>query len=205
MCAPRSSLPLSSDPRRCDGASGRSSLSITVCPSFFSIFPQHQLTLLPVSYIRDNLILSSTSTISDLLADAGEDLLNKAFRSAKGEVFPSLPASPVLIHLFWSLSTASYLEPFNQLLSLLTEPPAVAAPTSSRLNPLSKTDSERQTFKDGFTRFWETLEGIEMNHRQAKLVPGDTKDRLKEEVTTLVGRAYKGAVVKHAGNLGPKC
>lgn len=166
-----------------------------------------------VAYVRDNLLLSNSS-VSDLLGDSGENLLNKAFRSAKGTSFLSpsfLPTSSTLIansHLVDDHLPAGYLDLFTELLLNLTDPSSTSTPnTSSRLNPLKTTsDQDRQVTKDGFTRFWDTLEGIEGVHRMNKLADsGEVKDRLRGEVKEKVGGGYKKAVIKWGGSLGPKC
>lgn len=65
---------------------------------------------------------------------------------------------------------------------------------------------DRQTTKDGFTKFWDTLEGIEGVHRSNKLErSGEVKERLRVEVKALVGKGYRDAVKKWAGSLGVKC
>ncbi|CED83615.1 Exocyst complex protein Exo70 [Phaffia rhodozyma] len=127
-----------------------------------------------MSFVRDNLVLHSSSNFSDLLGENGDELLNKAFKNAK----------------------ATYLDPWNELTS-----PLLQASSSSS----NSGNAGRQAVKDQFVKFWDLLDRQEQVHLTNHLGrAGDMKARMRDEVKTLVGKAYKTAVAKHDGSLGTK-
>lgn len=164
-----------------------------------------------VSYVRNKLVLEA-SVVSDLLGDEGEDLLNRAFRSAKGRPVDQLLTSKMLTSLLFRFS-AAYLEPYQELVSNLaiSNSPLPPSSTSRLKSPLPSSSNaasdERQQTKDGFVRFWDGLDALESMVRASPRlsIGSEGKDRLREEVVSLVSRAYRAAVSRAGSSLGPKC
>ncbi len=126
-----------------------------------------------MSYIRNNLILSSSSTANDIIGEAGEDELNRAFRDAKQK----------------------YLDSWQGLAELLSD--SATSGSSTRFG--SVVGSDRQAVKDGLTNFFNRLEELEGISRQYGLSKQDPilRDRLRQDVKSIVVPALNAFVSKH--------
>lgn len=120
--------------------------------------------------MRNNLILSNTSSASDMIGTAGEDQLNRAFRDAK----------------------KVYLDSWQGLAETLNE----AAPASgSRFGG----NSERSSAKDNLSNFYSQLDELEGITRQYPLSKQDPtlRDRLKVDVRAAVVPALQSYLSRH--------
>jgi len=127
-----------------------------------------------LSYIRNNLILSSSSNASDILGVAGESELNRAFRDAKQK----------------------YLESWQSLADLLSD--SATSGSSSRFGSVVG-GGDRQASKEGLTNFFsrfEEMEGISRHHQLSKQDP-NLRDRLGLDVKNIVMNALNSFQSKH--------
>lgn len=127
-----------------------------------------------VSYMRNDLILSN-SAAGDVLGVGAEDLLNSAFREAKG----------------------IYMSAWQDLASLVSEEKSHQQP-QSRFKDLAG-GGEKTMVRDNLGQFYERLdqlEGLARQHQISRKDPG-LRDKLSAEVRELVVGQMSAFVQKH--------
>jgi exocyst complex protein 7 len=124
-----------------------------------------------LSYMRNNLILSSQTSANDILGAVAEDMLNTAYRDAK----------------------ARYLEVWRELTALLTES------TSSGRFGVVGVGGDKQAVKDSLANFFNRLDELEALSRQFSLSRQDPnlRERLHADVRGLVVPAFQAYMSKH--------
>ncbi len=129
-----------------------------------------------MAYIRNNLILSTSNSASDILGVAGEDELNRAFRDAKQR----------------------YIDAWKALADLLAD--TAPASSSSRFGGVVGVGGgDRQAAKDNITLFWTRFEEMENVSKQYPLSKQDPnlRDRLKLDVRNVVMPALQAFLNKN--------
>lgn len=141
-------------------------------PIVSSIFMLNNL-----SYMRNNLILSSQSSASDILGTTAQDLLNAAYRDAK----------------------AHYLDSWRDLVGLLADTSSSSGGRFGNVVQNVGGGGDKQTVKDSLANFFTRLDELDAVSRQHTLSRKDPqlRERLQADVKNLVVAAFQSYAAKH--------